>query len=59
MRALALSKYCKPNEYQVATIPTPQISKPDELLIRVHAASVNPLDVKLASGIGKFMEKSS
>ncbi|KAG0651068.1 NOGO-interacting [Hyphodiscus hymeniophilus] len=42
MRAIALSKYCKPNEYAVATLPTPSISNPDELLIKVHAASVNP-----------------
>lgn len=42
MRAIALSKYCKPNEYEVATLPTPEISNPDELLIKVYAASVNP-----------------
>ena len=42
MHALALSKYCKPNEYEVATLPTPEISNPDEILIKVHAASVNP-----------------
>jgi NADPH:quinone reductase-like Zn-dependent oxidoreductase len=50
MRALALSRYCKPADYDVATLPTPEISQPDELLIKVHAASVNPIDVKLASG---------
>jgi hypothetical protein len=42
MRAIALSKYCKPNEYELATLPTPEISNPDELLIKVHSASVNP-----------------
>ncbi|KUJ22467.1 GroES-like protein, partial [Mollisia scopiformis] len=50
MRALALSHHCNPSEYNVATLPVPQITQPDELLIRVHAASVNPIDVKLASG---------
>lgn len=50
MRALVLPRYCKPSEYDVATVPTPQISKPDELLIKVHAASVNPIDVKMAAG---------
>ena len=50
MRALALSIFSKPSEYGVATIPTPEISQPDELLVKVHAASINPIDVKLASG---------
>jgi NADPH:quinone reductase-like Zn-dependent oxidoreductase len=47
MRALAVSKYCLPAEYGIATLPVPEISKPDELLVRVHAASVNPVDVKM------------
>lgn len=50
MRAIAIPKYSKPKDYDIATVPVPQISKPDELLIKVHAASMNPLDVKLASG---------
>ena len=48
MTALAISKHCKPDEYGLATLPVPEISMPDELLIRVRAASVNPIDVKLA-----------
>lgn len=50
MRAIALAKFCKPAEYNLATLPVPKIAKPDELLIKVHAASVNPVDVKMASG---------
>jgi NADPH:quinone reductase-like Zn-dependent oxidoreductase len=49
MRALALSKFCEPSEYQVASLPVPEISKEDEILIRVRAASVNPVDVKMSS----------
>lgn len=59
MRAIALAKYCKPDEYEVATLPTPEITKPDEVLIKVHAASVNPVDVKLASGMMKAMKKDT
>ncbi|RFU26314.1 hypothetical protein B7463_g10020, partial [Scytalidium lignicola] len=55
MRALALSKFCKPSEYGLATLPTPEITQPDELLIKVHAASVNPIDVKMASGVAKML----
>lgn len=58
MRAVALSRHCKPSEYELATLSTPEISRPDQLLIRVHAASVNPIDVKMASSLGKFMGKS-
>jgi hypothetical protein len=49
MRAIALTKFCTPAEYNLGTLPVPKITKPDELLIRVRAASVNPVDVKLAS----------
>ncbi|KAH6675661.1 chaperonin 10-like protein [Halenospora varia] len=58
MRALALSKYCKPSEYAFATLPVPEIKEPDEILIRVKAASVNPVDVKMASGLGKLLGKA-
>jgi len=58
MRAIALSKYCKPSEYNLASVPVPKIAKPDEVLIKVSAASVNPVDVKLGSGVGKMMEKA-
>jgi NADPH:quinone reductase-like Zn-dependent oxidoreductase len=50
MLALVLPSYCKPSLYNVGTIPKPQISKSDELLVKVHAASVNPIDVKMAAG---------
>jgi NADPH:quinone reductase-like Zn-dependent oxidoreductase len=49
MRAIALTKFCTPAEYNLGTLPVPKITKPDELLIRVRAASVNPVDVKLAT----------
>jgi hypothetical protein len=56
MKALVLAKYCKPSDYNIATVPTPRISKPDEVLVKVHSASINPLDVKMASGLGKMMD---
>jgi NADPH:quinone reductase-like Zn-dependent oxidoreductase len=50
MRALALSRYGTPSTYDNASLPTPKIEKADEVLIKVKAASINPIDVKLASG---------
>lgn len=58
MRAIVLSHYCTPDSYSIATIAVPQISNPSELLIRVHAASVNPIDVKMANGLMKMMYKA-
>lgn len=50
MLALALSKFGKPDTYNTATVPTPRITDKNEVLIKVEAASVNPIDVKMASG---------
>jgi len=59
MRALALAKYGKPSTYDVATLPTPKITKPDDVLIKVHATSINPVDVKMAGGMAKMLEKNA
>jgi NADPH:quinone reductase-like Zn-dependent oxidoreductase len=59
MRAIALAAYGKPSEYDIATLPTPQITKDDEVLIKVHAASIYPVDVKFASGAAKMMKKDT
>ncbi|KIX03610.1 uncharacterized protein Z518_07163 [Rhinocladiella mackenziei CBS 650.93] len=55
MRSLATEKYCKPDEYRLLPLPVPQITGKDEILIKVHAASVNPIDVKVASGLAKMI----
>ncbi|RDW94299.1 hypothetical protein BP5796_00062 [Coleophoma crateriformis] len=59
MQAIALTQYSKPSDYDFATLPTPEIQDPTEVLIKVYAASVNPVDVKMASGIAKAMSKDS
>jgi hypothetical protein len=50
MRAIATDRYCEPSGYGVATLPVPQIQGPDEVLIKVHSTSINPIDVKFANG---------
>lgn len=49
MRALAIAAYGEPSTYDIATVPTPQITQPDEVFIKVHANSVNPIDIVLAT----------
>jgi len=57
MRAIALDRFSDPKDYNLATIPVPKIQKDDEVLIKIHAASVNPVDVKLSSpSIGPMMD---
>jgi NADPH:quinone reductase-like Zn-dependent oxidoreductase len=55
MRSLAIEEYCKPDDYQILSLPIPKVSAPDDVLIKVHAASINPIDVKIASGVAKFV----
>jgi NADPH:quinone reductase-like Zn-dependent oxidoreductase len=50
MRALAISEYCMPSQYDLATLPIPKVTQPDDILIKVEAASFNPIDIKMASG---------
>ncbi|KUI55836.1 hypothetical protein VP1G_03171 [Cytospora mali] len=54
MRALVAPKYCKPEEYEVIELPVPEINAPDEVLIRMHAASIQTGDCTFASGTAKM-----
>lgn len=57
MRAIALDKFSNPSEYNLANLPVPKMENDDDILIKIHAASVNPVDVKMASpSIGKVMD---
>jgi NADPH:quinone reductase-like Zn-dependent oxidoreductase len=52
MRALVLKRYGRPD--QVAFDDTPQpVPKPDEILVQVHAAGLNPIDNMIAKGAFK------
>ena len=58
MRSLAIPKYSTPDKYYVIDHPSPTITSPDDVQVKVHAASINPVDVKLASGMAKMFEKA-
>src|SRR5438445_11291159 len=52
MRALVLKCYGKPD--QVAFVDTPRpVPRPDEILVQVHAAGLNPIDNMIPKGMFK------
>lgn len=52
MRAAQINEYGGPSVIKINEIETPQI-KPDQVLVEVHASSINPFDGKLRSGMMK------
>jgi NADPH:quinone reductase-like Zn-dependent oxidoreductase len=54
MKAFTLERYGKKQPLQLADVPTPE-PRDDEVLVRVHAASVNQLDAKLRDGEFKLI----
>ncbi|HEV7627846.1 MAG TPA: NADP-dependent oxidoreductase [Streptomyces sp.] len=49
MKAIALEKYGTPDDLSLVELPEPKVA-PGEVLVRVKAAGVNPVDWKLAAG---------
>lgn len=62
MTAWQLHKYGPLTELTVSdTVPVPVIRRPDHVLVEVHAASVNPVDIMMVGkyqGIKKNVAKS-
>jgi NADPH:quinone reductase-like Zn-dependent oxidoreductase len=56
MKALTFQRYGKSPEIGFAEVPRPT-PKADELLVQVHAASVNPIDNMIPSGVFKAVVK--
>ncbi len=55
MRAVALDQYGDPRELAVREVDEPKVG-PDTVLVRTAAASINPVDYKIAQGLldGRF-----
>jgi len=49
MRAAVIDRYGGPDVLQIRDVPPPELG-PDDLLVDVHAASVNPVDFKIREG---------
>lgn len=56
MKALTFKRYGKSPEIGFSEVPRPTL-KPDELLVQVHAASVNPIDNMIPTGLFKAVLK--
>ena len=52
MKALVLKRYGKRDNVTFADAPRP-VPKPDEILVQVHAAGLNPIDYMIAQGTFK------
>lgn len=52
MRALVFKRYGKPDQIALADIPRPT-PKPNEILVQVHAAGLNPIDNMIPKGTFK------
>lgn len=50
MRAIQYNAFGNSEVIEVTEIPMPEINNENEVLIKVIAASVNPLDMKIRSG---------
>jgi len=49
MKAFVVSRYGKKNSIQAVELPQPELEAGD-VLVQIHAASINPLDLKIRNG---------
>ena len=52
MKALVFKRYGGPEQITFTDIPRP-VLKPDEILVQVHAAGLNPIDNAIPKGMFK------
>jgi 2-desacetyl-2-hydroxyethyl bacteriochlorophyllide A dehydrogenase len=57
MKAAVINQYGAPDVLQYADVEKPQI-KPDQMLVKVQASSVNPIDWKIRKGMLKVLTGS-
>mgnify|MGYP003576203478 CR=1 FL=1 len=54
MKAYTINRYSKKDQLQLVELPVPVV-KDNEVLVQIHAASINQIDIKLKSGEFKLM----
>jgi NADPH:quinone reductase-like Zn-dependent oxidoreductase len=55
MQSIHINTYSEPKGYQLGELAKPVIEDDRDVLIKVHAGSVNPVDVKMAKGVMKMV----
>ncbi|KAK9463771.1 chaperonin 10-like protein [Lipomyces oligophaga] len=55
MKRLIYPQYTTPDGFKFETVPKPVLGAPNEVLVKIYAASINPIDVKRARGSLKFL----
>lgn len=55
MLAINIPQHATPDQYELGEVPSPTVELATDILIKVHAASINPIDVKKASGATKLV----
>ncbi|KAI0598471.1 alcohol dehydrogenase [Biscogniauxia sp. FL1348] len=55
MRALVAPRYCAPAQLELRDIPVPAITRPHDVLVRVHAAGIQKGDMQRARGAGRLV----
>ena len=54
MKAFIIERYGKSEVGRIADMPVPTVA-PDDVLVKIHAASINPIDLKIRSGEFKLI----
>ncbi|KAF4969189.1 hypothetical protein FSARC_3565 [Fusarium sarcochroum] len=57
MLSVTAPTYTDPSRYELSNLPRPTVTGETDVLIQVHAASINPVDVKKADGVFKLAVK--
>lgn len=59
MLSVTAPTYTDPSRYELSKLPRPVITEKTDVLIQVHASSINPVDVKKAGGVFKVAVKET
>lgn len=59
MNAVTIDDYGVPDTYKVSKVAKPTLTEKTDILIKVHAVSINPIDVKKAGGAMKALKPDS
>ena len=54
MKAAIINKFGKPNVFEIAELSVPQVND-DQILVKIYASSINPMDYKSRQGNHKYI----